>query len=113
MSRCRETAGVLFKHPCKENAISQCARCHKPICARHTLGPSGQPTCVDCLRKELRDRGHRGSYAYLRDAPYFYWYHSHHDWYDDPYYADDYDLFDAGQHDAYAADALDGAWEGS
>jgi hypothetical protein len=112
MSRCRENAGVLFKHPCKEPMVAQCTRCNKPICERHKKGKPGEPTCVDCLRQELRDRGHRGSYAYLHDDPYFYWYYSDHRWYDDPYYSDDYDLFDASRHDAYADD-MDNNWEGS
>lgn len=111
MSRCREDAGVLFKHACKETADSRCARCQKPVCLRHRREIGDDDVCVTCLRQEVDAQTNRGGIAWLRDDPYFYWYQSSYHWHRSPYTRDDYALFDdANQpHDA----DLDAGWEGS
>lgn len=48
MSRCRESAGFLFDHPCSNVAEGHCTKCAKPICAEHTR--DGE--CVACRRQE-------------------------------------------------------------
>jgi uncharacterized membrane protein YgcG len=96
LSRCREVAGVLFKHPCRAEAVTACAACRKPVCGLHSRQVGQQTYCVTCLRNQLRDPRTRGSYAYLRDDPFFYWYYNDDTWFDDPYGADDYALFDGG-----------------
>ena len=99
MNRCRETAGILFKHRCDAPAIGQCAQCQKPVCQTHAR-PWGQSlVCVSCLRQQVQPTGHRGSYAHLRDDPYFFWYFREDGWLGDPYGADDYALFDRGEHE--------------
>ena len=115
MSRCKETSGVLFSHPCKEQATGKCIRCQRPVCDRHLRTEQSRTFCVSCLRNDLRDRNARGSRAFLRDDPYFYWYFHDDGWFDDPYHEQDYSLFDAGAGAAALAgdESFDGAWEGS
>lgn len=95
MSKCREVSGVLFKHACTLDAVTQCTRCRKPICKTHTRGLGYQTTCISCLREFARDPAHRTNMAYLRDDPYFFWYYSGSGWFSDPYGAEDYALFDS------------------
>ena len=110
MSRCRETAGVLFKHECAADAIAACATCGKPICGLHAR-PWGQGSaCVTCLRAQLKDPQARGTFAHLRDDPYFYWYYNDLG-FADPYGPDDFALFDAGAG-ALGGDVPDD-WSGS
>lgn len=111
MSRCREDAGVLFKRACKETADATCARCHKPVCLRHRREIDDEDVCVTCLRQELDTRSDRGSVAWLRDDPYFYWYHSSYHWHSSPYTSSDYALFDDASQPQEAD--LEAGWEGS
>ena len=111
MSRCKETAGVLFKHPCDAEADSACVLCRKPVCAAHRRGDGYQTRCISCLRKEVQQPSKRASRAHLRDDPYFYWYYEADDLFDDPYGADDYALFD--QDASGFADGVETEWEGS
>ena len=64
--RCRETAGFLFSHPCRNPAAGRCGRCGKPICPEHAraLGEGG-PVSVACARKDP-------SASPAPDDPYFY-----------------------------------------
>lgn len=111
MSRCREEAGVLFKHSCKETGDATCARCRKPVCLRHRREIDDSVVCVTCLRHEMEERTDRGSVAWLRDDPYFYWYGSSYHWHSSPYTRRDYALFDDANQ-PYDAD-MDAGWEGS
>lgn len=114
MSRCKETSGILFNHPCKDAATAKCTQCHRPVCERHVRRDAGRPECVSCLRNTMRDRNARGSRAFLRDDPYFYWYFHDDGWFDDPYSEQDFGVFDERAGAAVLAEeGFDGAWEGS
>ena len=112
--KCKERSGVLFNHDCDQNATQSCAHCNKPICERHMRHFQDKPACVTCVRSGLQDHRSRGeqlSNRYEHD-PYFYFYYYGSSWSNDPYDADDYDLFDT----APAGDWNDGdmgGWEGS
>ena len=109
MSRCQSRSGVLFDHPCDNVASGSCGACGRPACGEHVRATSVGPRCVDCLRRALRDRTQRGSLAFLRDDPYFYWYFTGNA--EHMYDEYDYKLFDqrAGEDDHAAEEA----WEGS
>ena len=111
MSKCREVAGVLFKHACGVPATAQCVRCHKPICATHSRGQGYGLTCISCLREAAKSPQQRSSMAHLRDDPYFFWYYSGDDWFSDPYGDEDYALFDAD--DGSFGRDVDLEWHGS
>ena len=112
MSRCRETAGVLFKHMCRADAVTTCSACQKPVCALHSRRHGYGTVCVSCLRTQMKNPNARGSYAHLRDDPYFFWYYNDYGWFDDPYGAEDYALFDAGRDMAGFAEGTQD-WGGS
>lgn len=63
--RCRETAGFLFSHPCRNPASGRCGRCGKPICAEHARPAGEVPVCVGCARRDP-------SASPAPDDPYFY-----------------------------------------
>jgi hypothetical protein len=111
MSGCREVAGILFKHECGAPAVAQCARCGKPVCATHCRPDGYAPSCVGCLRAAMRSPAGRSTLAHLRDDPYFFWYHAGSDWFEDPYGADDYALFDSGGSDF--GQGAETEWHGS
>ena len=111
MSKCREVAGLLFKHECNAPAASQCARCHKPICSTHARGQGYGTTCIGCLREAAKHPAQRASMAHLRDDPYFFWYYVGADWFTDPYGAEDYALFDG--NDGNFGRHVDREWHGS
>ena len=94
MSRCRESAGILFKRRCVEYAVTSCSQCRKPICATHSRQYWQTIACVTCLRKHLDNPQQRASFQHMRDDPYFYWYFWHDGWVGDPYGEEDYRLFD-------------------
>lgn len=108
---CRELAGVLFKHACPEAGDARCDRCDKPVCARHRRELSGQLVCISCLRRDVEAREDRGSIAWLRDDPYFYWYSSPFPADPEPYTREDYALFDEREAPDERGD--DDGWEGS
>lgn len=112
MSRCRETAGILFKHSCHAAAVAECASCRKPVCATHHRRFPYGALCVSCLRTQLKNPAMRGSYAHLRDDPFFYWYYRPAGWLSDPYGEDDYALFDADDDADFGA-GVESHWEGS
>jgi hypothetical protein len=112
MSRCRETSGVLFKHPCRADAETTCVGCNKPICASHGRPFERGQVCVTCVRAQLKNPAMRGSYGHLRDDPYFYWYYRPTHFLSDPYGRDDYALFDRDEPGDFGA-GVDDAWQGS
>lgn len=82
LGRCRETAGFLFSHPCKNAAVRTCTKCGKPICEDHTRGAgalevsvpggwpaAGDPVCIGCERRASVAAGRVESRG---DDPYFY-----------------------------------------
>lgn len=82
LGRCRETAGFLFSHPCKNEAVRTCTKCAKPICEDHTRGAgslevsvpggwpaAGDPVCIGCERRASVAAGRVESRG---DDPYFY-----------------------------------------
>ena len=111
MSKCREVAGILFKHQCSEPAVAQCTRCRKPVCRTHHRGTGYSLLCISCAREAVKDPAQRNNMAYLQDDPYFFWYYSGSRWYNDPYGAEDYALFDS--NDADFGQGAESDWYGS
>ena len=111
MKRCRELAGILFKHECRAPATLQCVRCHKPVCNQHARGQGYGFTCVTCLREAMQNPAQRSNLAHLRDDPYFFWYFQGANWYADPYGADDYALFDTSASEF--GHGTESEWHGS
>ncbi len=111
MRRCKEIAGILFKRPCKQTAAHQCTHCGKPICESHARPSQGHQACVTCTREAMRDPSRRGTFAHLRDDPYFFWYFHQDTWFDEPYSDADYSLFETGASDF--GDMVEDHWEGS
>ncbi len=82
--RCRETAGFLFSHPCKNPATTRCSRCGKPICAEHgrmasPQADSGPPqaaqtgtVCIGCARRQASEAPTAADREALRDDPFFF-----------------------------------------
>ncbi len=116
--RCRETAGFLFSHPCKNPAMSKCGRCGKPICAEHARpapsqapsepGPSGGSpdpaglVCIGCARRQAA----QGDRQAFMDDPFFYCWALYPE---DPSWS-----YSAADHAAFAGDGSGpdgGAWE--
>ncbi|MCB9753562.1 MAG: hypothetical protein H6713_26770 [Myxococcales bacterium] len=111
MRRCKEIAGILFKRPCKEPAAYTCTSCGKPICEAHARPGGGAQSCVSCTREAMRDPSRRGTYAHLREDPYFFWYFHEDAWFGEPYGDEDYSLFETGASDF--GDMVEDNWEGS
>lgn len=109
MSRCRETAGILFKKRCQFPSTQACAQCQKPICRVHVRLLGGAETCISCARTRLEDPKQRRSMAHLQEDPYFYWYYASD--LNDPYDESDYSLFEGESADFGAA--VDDQWEGT
>ena len=109
---CKETTGLLFKHPCKNPATTRCAQCGKPVCAEHARSFENATYCITCLRALRKTdpvRWKRFSSTYY-DDPYFYWYVTDQTW--DDYDESDYRLFQQGQQ-GYADRSYDSDWQGS
>mgnify|MGYP000849204619 CR=1 FL=1 len=86
--RCRETAGFLFSHPCRNPATGKCDRCGKPICAEHTRPEPGPPrveppppggwpaetgvVCIGCTRRIAVEQGRQQEFAGRQADPFFY-----------------------------------------
>jgi hypothetical protein len=111
MSRCRETAGILFKHRCQAAPVGYCAQCCRPVCQTHGKPHGYGVICVSCLRQQVSNPYHRGTYGHLQDDPYFFWYFREDSWFTDPYGAEDYALFDGGES-GFGEDVSDD-WYGS
>jgi hypothetical protein len=87
--RCRETAGFLFSHPCKNPAVGRCDHCGKPICAEHSRpssaeappeqpAPGGWPAaggtvCVGCARRQVVASGGQNQQAFREDPLFCAW----------------------------------------
>lgn len=48
MGKCKETAGVLFPHPCTREAVTNCGNCGLAICELHDR----EGRCIRCFRAE-------------------------------------------------------------
>lgn len=111
MQRCREIAGILFKHECSAAAVAECSTCRKPICGTHCRSLGQGAACIGCMRQVLQNPASRGSLAYLRDDPFFFWYYGGEEWLGDPYGVDDFALFDSNDGDF--AQGAEPDWRGS
>ena len=116
MTRCRETSGILFSHPCERQSQFNCVTCNKPICERHMRHAADKPTCISCVRSHLkasRTNEGRASSGYEHDPYFFYYYYGSAfgggGGYDDA----DFALFDGDDGGAAYAMDDDGAWVGS
>lgn len=107
--KCRETAGILFPRPCENTSSTICRRCQRPICDEHRRNDATGDVCVTCLKEETRTSG-RGSPAWMRDDPYFYWYSTSHPHHHD-FTAADRALFD--RRGALGDDEPAHTWTGS
>jgi len=60
MDTCTIEVGLLKKHPCGQNAVTKCANCEQPLCAKHATGmmSGGRKTmlCGECA-KAWKDMG--------------------------------------------------------
>src|SRR5690348_5551596 len=60
MDTCTIEVGLLKKHPCGQNAVTKCANCERPLCAKHATGmmSGGRKTmlCGECA-KAWKDMG--------------------------------------------------------
>ncbi len=113
MAKCKERSGILFNHPCEEAATLGCTLCNKPICERHMRHYQDKPACMTCVRDTLKSHKARGTKmhdSYAND-PYFFFFYDGSSWSEDPYDADDYDLFDSAP--ASEDFGAEGGWEGS
>ena len=54
MDTCASEVGLLKKHPCGEKAVTKCANCEMPLCAKHatTQMSAGKKTflCAECAK---------------------------------------------------------------
>ncbi|WP_428264149.1 hypothetical protein [Haliangium sp.] len=120
---CAETSGFLFSHRCENAAVSQCARCNKAVCKKHTVeidpgdGTPVQHMCTACGKKVHKHLGRRrdsedahGTYYRDRyyDDPYLYssFYYTHYGYYGHGSWGHDY--YDSG-YDANSFSEADGA----
>lgn len=120
MSRCRETAGILFNRKCHAEAVGTCSECKKPVCQTHSRNYWESVTCITCLRELIKQKPtekatrarQKQTKAHLRDDPFFYWYYVDDVWFNEPYGDDDFALFtDTGGGD-FGGDSHD-TWEGT
>lgn len=86
MSQCMETAGFLFEHQCRNQAVGQCQKCAKPICKKHTHSTPQGFQCTTCAKKTIQKaKRARRDYIY-DDDPFLY----------DAYYYDGYGYYGRG-----------------
>ncbi|MBS2038677.1 hypothetical protein JST97_27095 [bacterium] len=51
MAKCKESAGVLYPHPCTRESTRTCGRCSKAICDLHSRQTgAGGVVCIACFR---------------------------------------------------------------
>lgn len=67
---CNETAGVLFKHPCRQAPTGACQHCRKPVCASHTHPTPHGYMCTSCAKKALKQAKRHGQTQGFRDDPF-------------------------------------------
>jgi hypothetical protein len=60
MDTCTIEVGLLKKHPCGQNAVTKCANCEQPLCAKHATsmmsGGKKAMLCSQCA-KAWKDMG--------------------------------------------------------
>lgn len=97
---CKEKAGFLFEHPCKQAATSACQRCAKRVCAKHLHPTPNGFMCTTCAKKEVTAAKKQGKqWSEWDDDPYLY----------DVYYYTGYGFYGRGYwgHDLLADDFTD------
>ncbi len=103
MSRCKETAGFLFSHPCRHPSTDRCSSCSKPICQKHLRTLDQQVLCISCHKQRNQTSG-----EWMRHDPYYYssYHYSDYDDYSDydRYSVDDREAFEAGGAGAWSED---------
>lgn len=52
MGKCKETAGVLYPHPCSREATTSCGGCGRAICELHSRQVAANLLCISCFKKE-------------------------------------------------------------
>lgn len=73
MSRCEETAGILFRRARERAATTTCEICRRTVCDEHQrTRPDASAACITCLREELRRGGEAARTGWLRDDPWFF-----------------------------------------
>lgn len=72
MGKCKETAGVLYPHPCTREATLTCASCQKAICSLHARDSrSGPAICIACFKKVPDPHRDAVSDPFLMAAAYY------------------------------------------
>jgi hypothetical protein len=51
MGKCKESAGVLYPHPCTRESSKVCSKCEKTICDLHTREVQAAVFCITCYKK--------------------------------------------------------------
>lgn len=69
MAKCKETAGVLYPHPCTRESTLSCSKCSKPICSLHSREIGGGSLCIACFKQDPgRDPGLSATDPFLMAA---------------------------------------------
>jgi len=50
--QCKDQSGFLFAHQCTEAAETECVRCGRAVCARHTRLQGAETLCIPCQREQ-------------------------------------------------------------
>ena len=51
MAKCKESAGVLYPHPCTRESTRTCGQCQKLICDLHSREIQQSLFCITCYKK--------------------------------------------------------------
>jgi len=70
MAKCKETAGVLFPHPCSRESTLSCSKCQRLICDLHARRDNTGDVCISCF-KQTQGRTGIASDPFLLSAVYF------------------------------------------
>lgn len=109
--RCRETAGFLFSHPCKNPSTGNCGRCGKPICLLHTRMIDVETVCVGCERMAVQEDP--SMMESRQDDPFYYASSRYHDYGSGGWSTADEDAFAAGAAGGAAEDGWEQDWDAS
>lgn len=72
MGKCKESAGVLYPHPCTREATLTCSSCQKSICALHARNSASGPSiCIGCFKKIPKDPDQARSDPFLMAAAFY------------------------------------------